>query len=138
MPQACRPMPDRRGGSRGVPEPRADGSTAEGPTLGLPILTTRTVEGRVIHEVASLVKDRASELIRPTEPPPDLRPYLRVVDIAFAIDTTASMQDPIDAARQLAAISWPPPRKNTATSDSGLPWSNIAMRPVISGSRRVG
>ncbi|WP_435006836.1 vWA domain-containing protein [Tundrisphaera lichenicola] len=79
------------------------GTAVEGPTLGFPILKTRSVGGRTIHEVASLVKDQAKEPIRPTEPPPDLRPYLKVVDIAFVMDTTASMKATIDDARRLAA-----------------------------------
>ncbi len=57
----------------------------------------------MIHEVASLVKDQGSAPILPTEPPPDLRPYLKVVYVAFAIDTTASMQSTIEAARKLAS-----------------------------------
>ena len=74
----------------------------EGPPLGFPILGSKSVEGRVIHEVASLVKDRAQATILPKEPPPDLRPYLKVVYVAFAVDTTASMQSTIEAARKLA------------------------------------
>jgi von Willebrand factor type A domain len=77
-------------------------STSEGPPLGFPILTSKSVDGQVIYEVASLVKDQAQAPILPSEPPPDLRPYLKVVDVAFAIDTTASMQSTIEAARRLA------------------------------------
>jgi hypothetical protein len=85
-------------------EPAEDpGSSGEGPPLGFPILSSKSVEGRVIHEVASLVKDQARAPILPTEPPPDLRGYLKAVYVAFAIDSTASMQSTIDAARQLAS-----------------------------------
>ena len=80
-----------------------EAATAEGPPLGFPILASKSVGGRTIHEVASLVKDQAREPIRPAEPPPDLRRHLKVVDVAFVIDTTASMQSTIDAARKLAA-----------------------------------
>ena len=73
------------------------------PPLGMPILSTTEVGGHTLFEVASLVKDAPSEPIRPTEPPPDLRGYLRAVDVAFVVDTTASMQASIDAARKLAA-----------------------------------
>ncbi len=72
------------------------------PPLGMPILQTVEADGQTLFEVASLVKDAPSEQIRPTEPPPDLRGYLRVVDVAFVIDTTASMGGSINAARQLA------------------------------------
>lgn len=85
-------------------EPSSDPrSVGEGPPLGFPILSSKSVEGRVIHEVASLVKDQAMAPILPKEPPPDLRPYLKVVYVAFAIDTTASMQSTIEAARHLAS-----------------------------------
>ncbi len=81
-----------------------DPATPEpGPPLGFPILRSKSVGGRTLFEVASLVQDRAPGPILPPEPPPDLRPYLKVVDVAFAIDTTASMQGTIDAARKLAA-----------------------------------
>ncbi len=83
--------------------PDARGSSDEGPPLGFPILASKAVDGRVIYEVASLVKDQATAPILPTEPPADLRPYLKVVDVAFAIDTTASMQATIEAARKLAS-----------------------------------
>jgi hypothetical protein len=78
------------------------GSSNEAPPLGFPILSTKVVEGRVIHEVASLVKDQALAPILPKEPPPDLRPYLKVVDVAFVIDTTASMTSTIEEAKILA------------------------------------
>ncbi len=76
---------------------------AEAPPLGFPILGSKAVDGRTIFEVASLVRDSARGPILPDEPPPDLRPYLKVVDVAFVVDTTASMQGPIDAVRKLAA-----------------------------------
>lgn len=79
------------------------GSTGEGPPLGFPILASKSVDGRTIFEVASLVRDRARAPILPAEPPPDLRAYLRTVDVAFAIDTTASMQSAIEGVRRLAA-----------------------------------
>ena len=78
------------------------GDPAGLPTLGMPILTTTEVGGHTLFEVAGLVKDAPPEPIRPTEPPPDLRGYLRAVDVAFVVDTTASMQGSIDAARKLA------------------------------------
>ncbi len=83
--------------SAGVPV--ADGPP---PPLGFPILRSKAVDGRTLFEVASLVRDRAPGPILPPEPPPDLRGYLKVVDVAFVIDTTASMQGTIDAARKLA------------------------------------
>jgi len=81
----------------------ATASPGEPPPLGFPILRSKSVDGRVIHEVASLVKDQASAPILPTEPPPDLRPFLKVVYVAFAIDTTKSMGQPIEEARRLAS-----------------------------------
>jgi len=84
-------------------EPVEAASDTEAPPLGMPILATVAVEGRTLFEVASLVKDAPPEPIRPTEPPPDLRGYLRVVDVAFVVDTTASMGGSIAAAHTLAA-----------------------------------
>ncbi len=78
------------------------GSAGEPPPLGFPIRGSKVVDGRVLLEVASLVKDQSLTPILPKEPPPDLRPYLKMVDVAFVIDTTASMQSTIDAARALA------------------------------------
>jgi von Willebrand factor type A domain len=80
----------------------ASASSTDRPPMGFPILSSKSVDGRVIHEVASLVKDQAQAPIMPSEPPPDLRPFLKVVDVAFAIDTTQSMQSTIEAARRLA------------------------------------
>src|SRR5581483_683575 len=75
--------------------------------LGMPILQSKSIpqpdgSTRTIFEVASLVRDLAPPPPPPTEPPADLLPSLRRVEIAFAIDTTASMQATIDAARHLA------------------------------------
>jgi hypothetical protein len=83
--------------------PSGGGGEDDRPPLGFPILTTKQVNGRVIYEVASLVKDQAAAPIMPAELPPDLRPSLKAVYVAFAIDTTASMQSTIEAARKLAA-----------------------------------
>jgi von Willebrand factor type A domain len=96
----------RHGGlcpTEGEEPAEAPESPGEAPPLGFPILSSKSVDGRVIHEVASLVKDQALAPILPKEPPPDLRTYLKAVDVAFAIDTTASMQATIEAARKLAA-----------------------------------
>lgn len=84
-----------------------DDTTSDEPAAaGLPILTSEAIPqpggaDRTILEVASLVRDRAP-IVPPKEPPPDLRPALRQINIAFVIDTTASMQASIDAARRLA------------------------------------
>lgn len=87
-------------------EARPGPETDAMPALGLPILQSKSIpqpDGppRTIFEVASLVADRAP-IVRPSEPPPDLRPLLQQVNIGFVIDTTASMQGTIDAARRLA------------------------------------
>ncbi|HEX8200538.1 MAG TPA: vWA domain-containing protein [Isosphaeraceae bacterium] len=76
-------------------------------TLGLPILQSRSIPqpdgtARTVFEVASLVRDQAPPPPPPAQPTPDLLPLLRRIDIAFVIDTTASMQGTIDAARALA------------------------------------
>ena len=82
-----------------------EGEEAEGPVaatpLGLPILRTVTTPAGTVFEVASLVSDRAPA-IPPAAPPADLRPLLNRVWVAFVVDTTASMQAAIDAARSLA------------------------------------
>ncbi len=80
------------------------GATAPSP-LGLPILRTVAIPeadgtSRTIFEVASLVRDRPPPPPPPEVPPADLRPALRQVYIAIVIDTTASMQGSIDAARR--------------------------------------
>ena len=83
-------------------------SAEDGPDafLGWPILASKSIPGpdgspRPIFEVAPLVADRA-----PPAPQPErlqaLQPALRHVYVAFAIDTTASMQATIDAAKALA------------------------------------
>ena len=96
---ARRTMPDRGG----------RGGTAHGQAtaLGMPILQSKSIpepdgSTRTIFEVASLVRDLAPPPPPPSEPPADLLPALRRVEIAFAIDTTASMQATIVAARHLA------------------------------------
>ncbi|RUL86832.1 VWA domain-containing protein [Tautonia sociabilis] len=89
----------------------SDGSAdpeGEAPALGLPILSSVSIpqpdgRDRTIFEVASLVADRSPPPPPPAEPPEHLRRLLRRVDIAFVIDTTASMQSYIEAARSLAA-----------------------------------
>lgn len=104
---AKRPCPKHPGGCplEGEEPPASSASSSEvseGPPLGFPILASKAVEGGTIYEVASLVADRASAPILPPEPPSDLRPYLKSVYVAFAVDTTASMQSTIEAARVLA------------------------------------
>ena len=86
------------------------GRTPKASPMGLPILQSKSIpqpdgSARTVFEVASLVRDLA-----PPPPPPapaqlpaDFLPGLRRVEIAFVIDTTASMQATIDAARRLAA-----------------------------------
>jgi hypothetical protein len=83
------------------------GDAAGSPALGMPILASREIplpdgSTRTIFEVASLVRDLAPIPV-PVAPPPDLLPALRRIEIAFVIDTTASMQATIDAARELAS-----------------------------------
>lgn len=82
-------------------------ATGANPALGMPILATRAIpqadgSTRTILQVASLVRDQAPPPPPPVAPPQDLLPALRKVDIAFVIDTTASMQAAIDASRTLA------------------------------------
>ncbi len=84
------------------------GSTAD-PSfgLGLPILQSLSIpqpEGppRTIFEVASLVRDQAPPPPPPSEPPAHMQRALKQVYLAFVIDTTASMQDYIKAAKQVA------------------------------------
>ena len=77
------------------------------PTLGFPILATRAIpqpNGTTlsIFEVASLVNDQAPTPTK-RQPSPELMRALRRVNVAFVIDTTASMQATIDAARKLAS-----------------------------------
>ncbi|WP_435016275.1 vWA domain-containing protein [Tundrisphaera sp. TA3] len=102
---ANRPCPRHPGGCPTEGE-ESDGAGSPGdgvgPTLGFPILETQADGGHTLFEVASLVRDQAPPPQRAAEPPPDLRPALRSVYVAFAIDTTKSMQATIDAARRLA------------------------------------
>jgi hypothetical protein len=75
-------------------------------SAGFPILGSWEVplpDGttRSIFEVASLVQDRAA-VRAPERLPVDFQEALREMDIALVIDTTASMQGSIDAARRLA------------------------------------
>lgn len=85
----------------------ADGATGT-PALGMPILGSRSIPQpggapRTIFEVASLVRDQAPPPPPPAQPPAEMLPLLRRLEIAFVIDTTASMQATIDAARTLSA-----------------------------------
>jgi hypothetical protein len=78
----------------------------DGPALGFPILASRSIarpdgSPATLFEVASLVRDRAP-IVPPEAPPADLVPMLKQVDIAFVIDTTASMQAAIEAVRKMA------------------------------------
>lgn len=84
-------------------EPGAAPDDSAAPPLGMPILASVEEAGHTLFEVAGLVKDAPPAPIRPADPPPDLRGYLRAVDVAFVVDTTASMGGSIAAARQLAA-----------------------------------
>jgi hypothetical protein len=75
--------------------------------MGMPILGTRAIPQpdqttRTIFQVASLVRDQAPPAPPPAQPPADMLPALRRLEVAFVIDTTASMQATIDAARALA------------------------------------
>ncbi|HEU5117306.1 MAG TPA: vWA domain-containing protein, partial [Isosphaeraceae bacterium] len=85
------------------PDPSKNGPIA---TLGWPVLDSRSVpqpDGppRTILKVATLVRDQ-TPLSPPTEPPAALVPLLKELDLAFVIDTTASMQNTIDAVKTLA------------------------------------
>lgn len=76
-------------------------------TLGMPILASRAIpqpdgSTRTIFQVASLVRDEAPPPAPPAAPPRDLLPLLRRVEVAFVIDTTASMQATIAAAQTVA------------------------------------
>ena len=83
-------------------------STGSGETpLGMPVLASEVIplpEGtsRSIHEVAVLVRDLLP-LPAPTEPPVELRQPLKQVYLAFVVDTTQSMQAPIEAVKLFAA-----------------------------------
>ncbi len=85
------------------PDGVANGTTA---SLGWPILESRSIpepdgSTRTILKVACLVKDEAP-IVEPSKPPPELAPLLKELDLAFVIDTTASMQNTIDAVKILA------------------------------------
>ena len=109
---AGRTCPRHQGRCPTEGEEATNGETTDvsaGPTaMGMPILGSRSIPQpvgptRTIFEVASLVRDQAPPPPPPAVPPPDFLPALRRVYIAFVIDTTASMQATIDAARRLAA-----------------------------------
>src|SRR6185503_6133209 len=92
-----------------------------------PILRSRSIPqpggaARTVFEVASLVRDRAPAPPPPAQPPADMLPALRRVDIAFVIDTTASMQATIDAARSLAA---------GLVADAGRRYRDVTIRLAI-------
>jgi hypothetical protein len=105
-------------------EERTNADTAsQNPAAGLPILSSLEIpqpEGvpRTIFEIVSLVRDEAP-LPPPKEPPPDLRPALRHVYIAFAIDTTRSMQASIDAVKRMAA---------ELVADASLRYADVVLR----------
>lgn len=102
---AHRECPRHRGECPREGEERQDGPQAS--AFGMPILASRAIprpdgSESTIFRVASLVRDAAPPPPPPASPPNELLPALRRVDIAFVIDTTASMQEPIAAARRLA------------------------------------
>ncbi|MEW4568265.1 vWA domain-containing protein [Tautonia sp. JC769] len=109
---AGRPCPDHGSdcpieGEEAATDPPPEQSASE-PMLGLPILSSDAIPqadgpDRTIFEVASLVADRAPPPPPPSEPPEFLKRSLRQINLALVIDTTASMQGSIDAARELAA-----------------------------------
>jgi hypothetical protein len=93
------------------PCPTEGEEDAAGPTaaaLGIPVLATKVIpqadgSSRTIYQVASLVRDQAPPQPLPREVPAEFLPALKRIYVAFAIDTTASMQATIDAARRLAS-----------------------------------
>ncbi len=94
------------GGSCPVEGEETSEATVEVAALGMPILETQSIpqpdgSSRTIYRVASLVRDQAPVVV-PKEPPPDLVPWLKRLDVAFVIDTTASMQGAIEGVRRLA------------------------------------
>jgi len=102
---AGRACPRHSGACPTEGEERAEG--AKRSALGLPILQSRSIpqaDGsvRTVFQVASLVHDQAPPLPPPAAPPPQYLPALKRVEVAFVIDTTASMQEVILAARRLA------------------------------------
>lgn len=102
----------------GVPCPRhgsncpTEGQEADSPGqssgAGLPILQTERApdqggsQPQTIFEVASLVQDQAP-LAPPTRLPAEMIAALKQLNVVFVVDTTASMQASLDAARRLAA-----------------------------------
>jgi hypothetical protein len=94
--------------TEGEEQVKDSGDRTGTPVLGMPILRSRSIpqpggSPRTIFEVASLVRDQAPPPPPPAQPPAEMLPLLRRLDIAFVIDTTASMQATIEAARTLSA-----------------------------------
>ncbi|MEO6809217.1 MAG: vWA domain-containing protein [Isosphaeraceae bacterium] len=88
-------------------EEPGESTNGQAATLSLPILESETVAlpdgaASTVFQVASLVRDQAP-LVPTAAPNADALPLLRRIYVAFAIDTTASMQSSIDAARTVAA-----------------------------------
>ncbi len=103
--------------------------------LGFPILATRSIpqpDGSTlsIHEVASLVNDQAPVTTK-REPSLELMRALRRVNVAFVIDTTASMQATIESARSLAAQLVA--RASAANNDVILRMALVEYRDVPPG-----
>ena len=76
--------------------------------LGLPILASRSIPQpggppRTIFEVAVPVRDRPPPPPPPREAPTSMRPALRTIWVALAIDTSASMRANLDRAKRLGA-----------------------------------
>jgi hypothetical protein len=87
-------------------EPNSQATAAPRAVLGLPILRAKSTVMRdgsrqTLFQVAGLVRETMPPP-PPPEPPADLRLALKQVYIAFAIDTTNSMNDAIQAVRQVA------------------------------------
>lgn len=104
---AGRRCPTHQGACPIEGEERGHSAANTSPAAGLPLLSSEETpepdgSKRTIFEVASLVRDEAPIPV-PKEPPRDFIPALRTVYIAFAIDTTASMQSSIDAVKRVAA-----------------------------------
>lgn len=85
-----------------------DGEEEAGPEvatpLGLPILASRSIPQpvgppRTICLVAVPVRDRPPPPPPPREAPPSMRPPLRTIWVALAIDTSASMHANLDRAK---------------------------------------
>jgi hypothetical protein len=102
---AGRTCPEHQGHCPVEGEERGDAGT--NPAAGLPILGSWAVplpdgSTRTVFEVASLVRDQAP-IRAPERLPASFQDALRAVNVAFVIDTTASMQASIDATRRFAA-----------------------------------